>query len=425
MACKVRVQRGRLRFRLRCQGEEWSEGSKLRVTAKNRQRMEARALLISEDMKALELRDWYLKWFPQGNRAAELVPSPPPPAAKPETVRQAYEGWIEKKKPPVVRRSLERDYRQAFNRHILPRLGEMELNKVGLDELDSFRLHLIEAQKLSLKTARNIIDGALRAFFRDSARKLDRNPFSELPKNWWPRLPRREPDPYTELERDTILRYYRSNRPYWAYAFVFFRFYTGTRPSEATALKWGSVDLLAGKAMLSLSRHLGEENAPKTAASRRTITLLPNVVDVLKTLLSLRVEPGAYVFTDAEGHPIDQAEFGRAFGGVLRVLKLRPRPFYNTRHTFISVALTIGCNQKWIAEQTGTSIAMIQEHYGRYIRDDGAELLRNYVANAAESGEEGAEEVKAGTEPGTFAGDADNYAETVVVPTGIEPVFPT
>jgi len=61
------------------------------------------------------------------------------------------------------------------------------------------------------------------------------------------------------------------------------------------------------------------------------------------------------------------------------VLKLRQRPFYNLRHTFISVALTIGCNQKWIAEQTGTSVQMIQEHYGKYIRDDGDAILRAYV----------------------------------------------
>ena len=33
----------------------------------------------------------------------------------------------------------------------------------------------------------------------------------------------------------------------------------------------------------------------------------------------------------------------------------------------------------WIAEKTGTSIAMIQEHYGKYIRDDGDAPLRAYV----------------------------------------------
>lgn len=54
------------------------------------------------------------------------------------------------------------------------------------------------------------------------------------------------------------------------------------------------------------------------------------------------------------------------------------RPFYNARHTFISVALTLGCNQKWLAEQTGISIAMLQQSYGEFIRDDGDALLKLY-----------------------------------------------
>src|SRR4029077_2358159 len=131
---------------------------------------------------------------------------------------------------------------------------------------------------------------------------------------------------------------------------------------------WGRVDLLNGKATIVLSRTLGEENAPKTGAITRTIALLPNVVELLKTLLPLHVTAEDYVFTDEQGRPIDQNEFGRKFQDVLRVLNIRPRPFYNTRHTYISVALTLGCNPKWIAEQTGTSIAMIQQNYGRYIR---------------------------------------------------------
>ena len=65
---------------------------------------------------------------------------------------------------------------------------------------------------------------------------------------------------------------------------------------------------------------------------------------------------------------------------MLRVLSIRPRPCFNTRHARISVALTIGSNAKWVAEQCGTSLQMIQSHYARYIRQDGDALLRNYVA---------------------------------------------
>ena len=45
-------------------------------------------------------------------------------------------------------------------------------------------------------------------------------------------------------------------------------------------------------------------------------------------------------------------------------------------------------NQKWLAEQTGTSIAMLQQSYGKYVRDDGDALLRAYVTKA-ESAEQG------------------------------------
>jgi len=58
----------------------------------------------------------------------------------------------------------------------------------------------------------------------------------------------------------------------------------------------------------------------------------------------------------------------------------------------------LGCNQKWIAEQTGTSIAMVQEHYGKYIRADGDALLRAYVTQPKRD----AKERKTGTFPGTF-----------------------
>jgi len=98
----------------------------------------------------------------------------------------------------------------------------------------------------------------------------------------------------------------------------------------------------------------------------------------------------------------DQSKFARGFQAVLRVLEIRPRPFFNVRHTFISAALTIGCNQKWIAAQTGTSIAMIQEHYGKYIRDDGDALQRAYI----EANKPGVCSEKTGTFSASYLGRA-------------------
>src|SRR6266478_3255681 len=291
-------------------------------------------------------------------------------------------------------------------------MQDSELNDVTADTLENFRIHLTEVHQISINTAKNVIGGSLRALFRDAGKQVKENPFNDLPKKWWPRVQQDEPDPFTEAERDSILSYYRTSRPYKAYAFVHFRFYTGTRPSEAVALKWGNIDLISAKATVTSSRTLGEENAPKTTASARTVKLLPNVIELLKTILPLHVEAKDHVFTDDVGQPLDQNEFGRKFQDVLRVLEIRPRPFYNTRHTYISVALTLGCNPKWIGEQTATSLIMIQQNYGKYIRDDGDALLRAYVESLKIGQKIEQTEEKTGTFAETFLHESPNHLKS-------------
>ena len=61
---------------------------------------------------------------------------------------------------------------------------------------------------------------------------------------------------------------------------------------------------------------------------------------------------------------------------ALRACGVRARKFYATRHTFISDGLSHGLNIKWVAEYCGTSVAMIEKHYGRYIKSDSNEQLQ-------------------------------------------------
>ena len=90
---------------------------------------EARAVIISEHMENGTFD--YLKCFPNGNGAEQFKPRASQPVeSKPVTVKNYYDAWIEKKKPPFVRRSLEGDYRQAFNKNIVPFMGDLELNRV-------------------------------------------------------------------------------------------------------------------------------------------------------------------------------------------------------------------------------------------------------------------------------------------------------
>jgi integrase len=174
-----------------------------------------------------------------------------------------------------------------------------------------------------------------------------------------------EIDPYTEDERDRIIEAFRTKRARFL-PFVFFQFWTGARTSEGVALRWGNVDLERRVAWIRASRVLGREGRPKTGKSKRQIVLHESLLEVLQDHLPLHPKHDDFVFTTASGTPIDQTNFYmREWVPMLRLLKIRPRPFYNTRHTYISYMLNIGGKPLWVARQTGTSLEMIEKHYGR------------------------------------------------------------
>jgi hypothetical protein len=61
------------------------------------------------------------------------------------------------------------------------------------------------------------------------------------------------------------------------------------------------------------------------------------------------------------------------------------KEFYATRHTFISDALSQGVNIKWLAKYCGTSVAMIEKHYDKYIKSDSEEQLQRLLQGKTET----------------------------------------
>src|SRR5262245_15770309 len=382
MSCKVKLNRhGFLAFRLYWEGRESWEGTGLADNAKNRRRVEARAELISEEMEKGQFD--YLKWFPEGNKTHLFKPKENP-ESKTQTVGEYYKAWIETKKPPFVRPGLAHDYRQQFKRYILPQLEGLGLKEITLDRLEGFRLYLNQELGLKLKSCRNIIDGTFRAMMRDARKhgQVEKYVFAELE---WPRTQTPKPDPFTPEERDKVVAYFKTKQPYY-YPFVFTQFWTGMRPSETIALRWGDIDLRSGTVSITKSRYYGADNPTKTSASEREITLLPAVVEALKAIKPLHVTEADYAFKNLEGSPINEDKWrGKHWYRALRACEVKPRKFYATRHAFISDALSHGVNIKWLAEYCGTSVAMIEKHYGKYLGGDAQEQLKRLFGGKTET----------------------------------------
>jgi integrase len=257
-----------------------------------------------------------------------------------------------------------------------------------------------------MKTVRNILDWHFRALYRDAREELEAqgimlgDPFTRLR---WSKAVREKPDPFSPGERDAILEYFRTKKPLW-YPLVYALFFSGARPSELAALRVGDVDLERGTISITKSRDEHAEAAPKTEHSRREIPLLPNLVEVLR---AVEHPPDAtadtYFFRNPDGGPVTTTWWPKkSWLPVLKKLEIRRRKFYATRHTFISWALTSGMNLKALAEYVGTSVAMIEKSYGRYISDRGlAPLLR-----AVDPTVEAAPTAPTGKKPGKSAAKA-------------------
>jgi integrase len=240
-------------------------------------------------------------------------------------------------------------------------------------------------KRLSLKRVKNIIDGSFRAMTRD-ARTVDylieKDPFEVLA---WPRKPLSKPDPFEEEERDSIIAYFRQKVCFY-HPFVYTLFFTGMRPSEALGLCWNDVDLRRGEISILKSRYLGEESGTKTEGSERVIKVLPSVVNVLRAIKPLHVAEDTPVFLNHDGEPISFHTWRpKIWYRALRAKEIRVRRPYTMRHTFISVGLTNGVKIKWLAEYRGTSVAMIEKHYGKYLGGDTDEQLERLIKTKTET----------------------------------------
>ena len=132
----------------------------------------------------------------------------------------------------------------------------------------------------------------------------------------------------------------------------------------------------------------GHEAGTKTVRSNREIHLHDNVVKVLseENPAPLSVSPDDYLFTTPEGTRIDESNFyKREWLPILRAKKIRPRPFYNTRHSYVSFLYSIGARSGFISSQTGDSIKTLETDYARYIKeaDDNRDFVENQIEKSA------------------------------------------
>ena len=125
-------------------------------------------------------------------------------------------------------------------------------------------------------------------------------------------------------------------------------------------------DLDLGQATLTVQGKTGQ----------REIHLAPDALRQLRRLASGK-RPDEFLLTTADGRPWSKGLHQRLFAAAAAKAGLDPATnAYCLRHSFISHALRNGVPVKAISDNCGTSLAMVQKYYARFIRSDLAQYAQ-------------------------------------------------
>ncbi|MBI5105719.1 MAG: site-specific integrase [Solirubrobacterales bacterium] len=144
---------------------------------------------------------------------------------------------------------------------------------------------------------------------------------------------------------------------------------TGLRPGEWLALEHRDIDRAARVIHVRRAYRNGRVKTTKTYNSTRAVPLQAIAADALDALPPR--EPSTPVFPAPHGGHFDLHNFrnrhwkpAQALAGIEP-----PRRVYDLRHTFAAFALRAGLSSFDLSRYMGTSLTMIDRHYGHLAHD--------------------------------------------------------
>jgi integrase len=305
------------------------------------------------------------------------------------TFREAAEAWLEAAEAGTIRAKggrpykpkTLRSYEASLRRHVLPELGGARISEISRVDVQDFVDRMVAAGHAAT-TVRNAVSTLQLVFGRALDRgELAINPTERL------RLPtaqgRRDRIAPPHEAAALIAAVPERDRALWATAF-----YGGLRAGELRALRWGDVDLAAGR--IRVERGYDDKAGvieTKTGAGRRTV---PVPVVLRDFLIEHRHASGrgddGYVFGRDASSPFTPSAVHRRAKDAWEDAGLDSIGLHEARHTYASLMIAAGVNAKALSTYMGhSSITVTLDRYGHLMpgnEDEAAALLDAYLARA-------------------------------------------
>lgn len=289
------------------------------------------------------------------------------------TIREFFAQYEDVAKDTMKRRSFE-TYRDIARKHLLPTFGSLKLKDLTREHVQ--RMYS-RKRGAGLSTARvRRIHGVLSAALNKAVLwgMVPHNVCKEVSP---PRVEAPEIKPLTKEQAKRFLDAAETDRYHALYVLGLT---TGMRLGELGGLVWSAVDMDARVVRVNralITGYGGQSfESPKTAASRRTITLTTKAIAALvahrerQRNARIPVEGETLVFTNTSGGPINPSHVTRrSFKPLLKCAGLPDTNFHAaTRHTCCCLLLMAGVNAKAVSLQLGhSSVAFTLQKYAHYM----------------------------------------------------------
>jgi integrase len=307
-----------------------------------------------------------------------------------QTTLVAYlEYWLETAKE-TVRPKTFLQYQQIARQYIVPELGKIKLKDLQPDHVQALYTRLLKAGTgvRTVRLAHAVLHRALARALRWGL--VRRNVCDAVDK------PKAHPVEMKTLSVEQAQAFLAAADGHRLEALFHLAVHSGLRQGELLGLRWSDLEWQTGELQVQrqVQRLPGQAfvfSEPKTAAGRRSITLDPNTLLVLrahsKRQKEERLHTGArwqeqgLMFPSTVGTPLDQRNVLREFHAVLTKAGLPQIRFHDLRHTAATLLLQLGTHPKVVQAILGhSSISVTMDTYCHV----GTTLQRDAMQRVAE-----------------------------------------